>query len=245
MSSPPPYQTPTNPLKRPSITSSASQPLGKKPRMHPLRQTSFPTGLDPAERSFGAASDAGSVTGSFTGSIGGASADGIFAGAARGKKRGRKSKAEKEREREREDAMSSRAGDARLGSVDAEGSVRGGMGGGAGGGGDDAEDDDDDDEGELLGREEGTTDTEAEKKNLAYVDRHLLWLMSWKTNRTASTGSWSMLLTLSNPSDMIFSSGRSFARNPSAVLSTMRSHNLSRPVWLLQSTVSRRCSRVR
>ncbi|KAJ5906704.1 uncharacterized protein N7473_003620 [Penicillium subrubescens] len=169
MSSPPPYQTPTNPLKRPSISSSASQPLGKKARMHPLRQTSFPTGLDAVGGSFGATSDAGSVTGSFTGSIGGASADGVFASALRGKKRGRKSKAEKEREREREDAMSSRAGDARLGSADAEGSVRGGMGGGGGGGGDDADDDDDDDEGELLGREEGTTDTEAEKKNLAIL----------------------------------------------------------------------------
>jgi len=141
--------------------------------MHPLRQTSFPVNLDVAERSFGATSDAGSVTGSFTGSLGGASADGVFAGAARGKKRGRKSKAEKERERERDDAVSSRAGDtARMGSVDGEGSVRGGMGGGGGGGGqnaDDADEDDDDDEGELLGREEGTTDTEAEKKNLAYV----------------------------------------------------------------------------
>ncbi|KAJ5176806.1 uncharacterized protein N7482_002683 [Penicillium canariense] len=168
MSSPPPYQTPTNPLKRPSISSSVSQPLGKKQRMHPLRQTSFPTGLDTADRSFGVASDAGSVTGSFTGSIGGASADGIFAGAARGKKRGRKSKAEKEREREQEDALSSRAGDARFGSADAEGSMRGGMGGGAGGG-DDVDYDDDDDEGELLGREEGTTDTEAEKKNLAIL----------------------------------------------------------------------------
>lgn len=134
--------------------------------MHPLRQTSFPT-LE-AERNFGAASDAGSVTGSYTGSLGGGSADGVFAGAARGKKRGRKSKAEKEREREREDVLSSRAGDGRLGSADAEGSVRGGMGGG-GGGGDDGDEDDDDDEGELLGREEGTTDTEAEKKNLAYV----------------------------------------------------------------------------
>jgi transcription initiation factor TFIID subunit 11 len=131
--------------------------------MHPLRQTSFPN-LE-AERSFGGASDAGSVTGSYTGSLGGGSADGVFAGAARGKKRGRKSKAEKERERE--DALSSRAGDTRLGSADAEGSVRG-MGGG-GGGGDDGDEDDDDDEGELLGREEGTTDTEAEKKNLAYV----------------------------------------------------------------------------
>ncbi|KAJ5573815.1 uncharacterized protein N7459_008242 [Penicillium hispanicum] len=168
MSSPPPYQTPTNPLKRPSISSTTSQPLGKKPRMHPLRQTSFPVNPDATERSFGATSDTGSVTGSFTGSLGGASADGVFAGAARGKKRGRKSKAEKEREREREDALSLRAGDARLGSADVEGSVRGGMGGG-GGGADDADDDDDDDEGELLGREEGTTDTEAEKKNLAYV----------------------------------------------------------------------------
>ncbi|KAJ6107589.1 hypothetical protein N7523_008912 [Penicillium sp. IBT 18751x] len=165
MSSPPPYQTPTNLLKRPSISSTASQPILKKARMHPLRQTSFPT-LE-AERNFGAASDAGSVTGSYTGSLGGGSADGVFAGAARGKKRGRKSKAEKEREREREDALSSRAGDGRLGSADAEGSVRG-MGGG-GGGGDDGDDDDDDDEGELLGREEGTTDTEAEKKNLAIL----------------------------------------------------------------------------
>jgi len=133
--------------------------------MHPLRQTSFPT-LE-AERNFRTGSDAGSVTGSYTGSLGGTSADGIFAGSSRGKKRGRKSKAEKEREREREDAVSSRAGDTRLGSADAEGSVRGGMGGG--GGGYDGDEDDDDDEGELLGREEGSTDTEAEKKNLAYV----------------------------------------------------------------------------
>jgi transcription initiation factor TFIID subunit 11 len=140
--------------------------------MHPLRQTSFPAHVDAGERSFGATSDAGSVTGSFTGSLGGASADGVFSGAAKGKKRGRKSKAEKEREREREDALSARAGDStRFGSVDNEGSVRGGPSGGGGGGGgaDDGDDDEDDDEGELLGREEGTTDTEAEKKNLAYV----------------------------------------------------------------------------
>jgi transcription initiation factor TFIID subunit 11 len=139
--------------------------------MHPLRQTSFPAHIEAGDRSFGT-SDAGSVTGSFTGSLGGASADGVFSGAAKGKKRGRKSKAEKEREREREDALSARAGDStRFGSVDNEGSVRGGPSGGGGGGGgaDDGDDDDDDDEGELLGREEGTTDTEAEKKNLAYV----------------------------------------------------------------------------
>jgi transcription initiation factor TFIID subunit 11 len=86
------------------------------------------------------------------------SADGVF----RNKKRGRKSKAEKEREKE--DAA---RGDMRS-SVDAEGSVRAGATGG--GGGDDADDDEDfEDEGELLGREEGATDTEAEKKNLAYV----------------------------------------------------------------------------
>lgn len=244
MSSPPPYQTPNNPLKRPSISSSASQPLGKKPRMHPLRQTSFPTGLDVADRSFGATSDAGSVTGSFTGSIGGASADGVFAGAARGKKRGRKSKAEKEREREREDAMGSRAGDARLGSVDAEGSVRGGMGGG-GGGGDGADDDEDDDEDELLGREEGTTDTEAEKKNLAYVVSPFVCFVDWKTNLAVCTGSWLMLLIHSNPSDMIFSREQSFAKNLSAVSLTMRFHNLSRRVWLPLSTVLRRCLPVR
>ncbi|CAI7605275.1 unnamed protein product [Penicillium glandicola] len=172
MSSPPPYQSSSNPLKRPSISSSASQPLGKKQRMHPLRQTSFPTGIEFGDRSFGGTSDAGSVTGSFTGSLGGASADGIFSGAARGKKRGRKSKAEKERERERDDALSTRAGDStRFGSVDNEGSLRGGPsgGGGGGGGGDDADDYDDDDEAELFGQQEGATDTEAEKKNLAIL----------------------------------------------------------------------------
>ncbi|KAJ5182934.1 hypothetical protein N7492_000550 [Penicillium capsulatum] len=167
MSSPPPPQPPTNSLKRPSISSTTSQPLGKKQRTHPLRQTSFPASLDAGERSFGPTSDAGSLTGSFTGSLGGASGDGVFA-AGRGKKRGRKSKAEKERERERDDVLSSRGGDTRLGSADAEGSVRGGMNGG-GGGQDDGDDDDDDDEGELFGREEGTTDTEAEKKNLAIL----------------------------------------------------------------------------
>ncbi|KAE8371240.1 hTAFII28-like protein conserved region-domain-containing protein [Aspergillus bertholletiae] len=157
MSSPPP----PNSLKRPSISSSVSQPLGtnpKRPRMHPLRQTSFPATLDVDSRTYGAASDAGSVTGSFTGSLGGTSADGVF----RNKKRGRKSKAEKERERE--DAA---RGEMRS-SVDAEGSVRAGATGG--GGGDDGDDDEDfEDEGELLGREEGATDTEAEKKNLALL----------------------------------------------------------------------------
>ncbi|PLB51879.1 histone-fold-containing protein [Aspergillus steynii IBT 23096] len=177
MSSPPP--PPSNPLKRPSISSSASQPLGgssKRARMHPLRQTSFPTTIDADPRGFSAASDTGSVTGSFTGSLGGASADGVFSGKA--KKRGRKSKAEKERE-QREDALSARGGaETRFGSVDADGqSVRGGGAGGTGGGagaggagGEEADDDEDfDDEGELLGREEGATDTEAEKKNLALL----------------------------------------------------------------------------
>ncbi|PYH78546.1 histone-fold-containing protein [Aspergillus uvarum CBS 121591] len=178
MSSPPP----TNPLKRPSISSSASQPAAgfnpKRARMHPLRQTSFPSTMDPdAVASSRAYSDAGSVTGSFTGSLGGTSADGVFL-TAKGKKRGRKSKAEKERELRAEEG-SLRAGMMmdRMGSVDAEGaSVRAGggggvAGGGGGAGGDDADEEDDfDDEGELLGREEGTTtDTEAEKKNLALL----------------------------------------------------------------------------
>ncbi|KAL5355385.1 hTAFII28-like protein conserved region-domain-containing protein [Aspergillus floccosus] len=159
MSSPPP---PGNPLKRPSISSTTSQ-SAKRPRMHPLRQTSFPTTIDTEARNLGATSDAGSVTGSFTGSLGGTSADGVFRAS---KKRGRKSKAEKERERE--DAASARgAADGRL-SVDAEGaSVR--AGGGNAGGGDDDDEEDFEDEGELLGREEGTTDTEAEKKNLALL----------------------------------------------------------------------------
>ncbi|KAF4173253.1 hypothetical protein CNMCM8694_003676 [Aspergillus lentulus] len=174
MSSPPPHPTPTNPLKRPSISSSASQPLGsnpKRPRMHPLRQTSFPASIDNDQRTFSATSDAGSVTGSFTGSLGGTSADGVFLGAAKKGKRGRKSKAEKEREREqREDAASLR-GEARLGSVDADGmSVRaGGPARGDAAGDDGDEDEDFDDEGELLRGEEGVTDTEAEKKNLALL----------------------------------------------------------------------------
>ncbi|KAJ9311088.1 hypothetical protein DTO271D3_8677 [Paecilomyces variotii] len=171
MSSPPPLQqNPPNPRKRPSISSTASQQGIKRPRMHPLRQTSFPASSVTDPRAFSAASDAGSVTGSFTGSLGGASVgtgEGVFAGA-KMKKRGRKSKAEKERERE--DAMSTRAGTVdgtRTGSVDADGSsVRAG----GGGGGDDADEDEDfDDEGELLGGDEGPTDTEAEKKNLAIL----------------------------------------------------------------------------
>ncbi|ODM19988.1 hypothetical protein SI65_04974 [Aspergillus cristatus] len=192
MSSPPPY-TPPNPLKR-SMTSlsatstNANTTAHKRPRMHPLRQTSFPTTIDDPRSGApfsAAASDAGSVTGSFTGSL-----DGIFSGAGSamvpkgGKKRGRKSKAEKEREkeREREEGISARGGEGRVGSVDVDGgSVRGGAtghtGGGGGGGGntgaggnEDAEEDEDFDyEGELLGREEGATDIEAEKKNLALL----------------------------------------------------------------------------
>ncbi|KAL2810175.1 hTAFII28-like protein conserved region-domain-containing protein [Aspergillus granulosus] len=162
MSSPPP---PSNPLKRTSI-SSASQPYPKRPRAHPLRQTSFPA--DPDLRGFSATSDAGSVTGSFTGSVGGASVDGVFK-----RKRGRKSKAEKERERERERERSEDVGSVRTGAGYAGAGTTGG--GGGGGGGNNAEDgdeeDDFDDEGELLGREEGgtATDTEAEKKNLALL----------------------------------------------------------------------------
>ncbi|KAJ9298656.1 hypothetical protein DTO271G3_3623 [Paecilomyces variotii] len=171
MSSPPPLQqNPPNPRKRPSISSTASQQGIKRPRMHPLRQTSFPASAAADPRAFSATSDAGSVTGSFTGSLGGASVgtgEGVFAGA-KMKKRGRKSKADKERERD--DAMSARAGTVdgtRTGSVDADGSsVRAG----GGGGGDDADEDEDfDDEGELLGGDEGPTDTEAEKKNLAIL----------------------------------------------------------------------------
>lgn len=215
--------------------------------MHPLRQTSFPANLDPTERSFGGTSDAGSVTGSFTGSLGGTSADGIFAGAARGKKRGRKSKADKERERD--DAMSTRTGDAgRFGSADAEGSVRGGMGGGRAA--DDGDDyDDDDDEGELLGREEGATDTEAEKKNLAYVlfSSWYYWMMVYMIADICGcyTVSWWMRSILSNLNGTTFSSAQSCAKNLFVELSTMRSPSLSRQVWSHQSMVSLRFSRVR
>lgn len=183
-----------------ATSTNANATAHKRPRMHPLRQTSFPTTIDDPRSGApfsAAASDAGSVTGSFTGSL-----DGAFSGAGSamvpkgGKKRGRKSKAEKEREREREreEGISARGGEERVGSVDVDGgSVRGGVtgntgggGGGGGGGGntgaggnEDAEEDEDfDDEGELLGREEGATDIEAEKKNLACV------CLTWRDMRS-------------------------------------------------------------
>ncbi|KAL4991657.1 hTAFII28-like protein conserved region-domain-containing protein [Aspergillus falconensis] len=170
MSSPPPNPPNPNPLKRTSISAASTGPQSKRPRMHPLRQTSFP--VDPDLRAFSATatSDAGSVTGSFTGSVGGASADGVFK-----RKRGRKSKAEKEREREREREQER---ERQRDSEDVVSVARGGAasttGGGAGGnnGGDEGDEEDDfDDEGDLLGREEGgeREDVEGERKNLALL----------------------------------------------------------------------------
>lgn len=135
--------------------------------MHPLRQTSFPTGMgfefdNPRSR---AHSDAGSVTGSFTGSLGGASS--VVDGP---KKRGRKKKADKERE----DASIRGGADGRstrVGSADIDGSsVRGGASG-AGGGNEEAgdEEEEQDMEGDMLGGTEGFLDLATEKKNLAYV----------------------------------------------------------------------------
>ncbi|CRG87339.1 hypothetical protein PISL3812_04356 [Talaromyces islandicus] len=165
MSSPPPTTpNPLNPRKRGSISSTASAAAAsKRPRMHPLRQTSFPTGMEPG--SSRAASDAGSVTGSFTGSLGGTStADGP-------KKRGRKKKGDKDR-----DDVSRVGGDGRstrVGSLDPDTmSVRDGAGGGgAAGGGDEAgdEEEEQDVEGELLGATEGFLDLATEKKNLAVL----------------------------------------------------------------------------
>lgn len=245
MSSPPPPSS--NPLKRPSISSASSQPLGshpKRPRMHPLRQTSFPNTIDADTRTY---SDAGSVTGSFTGSLGGTSADGVFL--TKGKKRGRKSKAEKEREREE---GSLRAGMDRLGSVDVDGaSVRGGASGGAGGGGggEDADEDEDfDDEGELLGREEGTTDTEAEKKNMAYASLLLDDSISglWAKLLTGSgVGCWWMHSIPSSRSDMTCSNEPNYERRRYDVLSIMRCRSLCRLVWLQRLMALRRCLRVR
>lgn len=149
------------------------------------------------------------MTGSFTGSL-----DGAFSGAGGaqvpkgGKKRGRKSKAEKERERERErEEGTGRGGDGR-GSVDVDvASVRGtGNTGGNTGGNEDAEEDEDfDDEGELLGREEGATDIEAEKKNLACVFTFSLGRWVELTDAVY----WLTHLTPNNQSDTICSSERS------------------------------------
>ncbi|PGH28889.1 transcription initiation factor TFIID subunit 11 [[Emmonsia] crescens] len=82
------------PKKRPSgLPPSASAISHKKPRMHPLRQTSFPASQDTDPRVYSASAisvkseaDGGSVTGSFTGSFGGGSADGVM-GNVKGKKR--------------------------------------------------------------------------------------------------------------------------------------------------------------
>ncbi|OKL64590.1 hypothetical protein UA08_00366 [Talaromyces atroroseus] len=168
MSSPPPTTpNPLNPRKRASISSTASG-QAKRPRMHPLRQTSFPTGMgmEPESARSRAPSDAGSVTGSFTGSLGGASS--VLDGP---KKRGRKKKADKDRE----DASTIRGADGRstrVGSADVDGaSVRGGAGGGAGEGNDEAgeEDEEQDMEGDMLGATEGFLDLATEKKNLAVL----------------------------------------------------------------------------
>ncbi|KAH8702177.1 hTAFII28-like protein conserved region-domain-containing protein [Talaromyces proteolyticus] len=153
MSSPPPTTpNPLNPRKRPSISSVASG-AAKRPRMHPLRQTSFPTGMEPGASR--AASDAGSVTGSFTGSLGGSIADGP-------RKRGRKKK---------NDAGAD-GRSTRFGSIDPDAaSVRDGAGGGAGGAVDEAgeEEEEQDVEGELLDGTEGFLDYATEKKNLAVL----------------------------------------------------------------------------
>lgn len=178
-----------------------------------------------------------------------------------GKKRGRKSKAEKEREREREDALSRsglgggggggsgggfRGSEARVGSVDVDGgsSVRtgpaggGGPSGGAGGGGgaggnaEDAEDEEDfDDEGELLGREEGATDIEAEKKNLAYVSLLDMYIvLDWKLMLTDADYWWTHS-TRNNRNDTICSNEPSYGKKPCVALSTTHSLNRCPPAW--------------
>ncbi|OAX77350.1 hypothetical protein ACJ72_08354, partial [Emergomyces africanus] len=77
--------------KRPSVSGSVTS--HKKPRMHPLRQTSFPASQDTDPRVYSASAtsvhseaDGRSATGSFTGSVGGGSADGMI-GSAKGKRR--------------------------------------------------------------------------------------------------------------------------------------------------------------
>ncbi|EAS31101.1 transcription initiation factor TFIID subunit beta [Coccidioides immitis RS] len=151
----------SNSKKRPSlssaVSSSSSQP-SKKPRLHPLRQTSFPTSADTDPRVYAGATsarseiDGASVTGSFTGSLTG-SVDGVGAG------RGRRKKGKKDRD----DA----SGSVRAGTVDGKGagSAKGGVGD------EEGEEDDDDDLGdtELMERDDVAVDAEAEKKNLAIL----------------------------------------------------------------------------
>ncbi|EEP79020.1 predicted protein [Uncinocarpus reesii 1704] len=146
-----------NPKKRSSLPGLASSSLpAKRPRFHPLRQTSFPTSTDTDPRVYvGTTSarseiDGASVSGSFTGSLNG-SIDGTGVG------KGRKRKAKKDRD----DASGSARGDA----VGGKGvSAKGGVG-------DEEAEEEDDDLGdtELMGRDDVAVDAEAERKNLAIL----------------------------------------------------------------------------
>ncbi|KAK2756416.1 hypothetical protein FQN54_005308 [Arachnomyces sp. PD_36] len=210
MSSPPPPPNPytPTPISNPKMRRSTSgleqqqqqqslqQQAHKKPRMHPLRQTSFPASEDVDPRVFSATSttaaysaarsdiDTGSVTGSFTGSLDGVSAVGV--GKKGGKGKGRTGRPRKNRDREGTPSLSGRGGGGSVvdgvgggaGSVvDGDGgggsSVRAGEGGsrvdGEGGDEEGEEDEEEDVGGQLFGGEQGATDTEAEKKNLAIL----------------------------------------------------------------------------
>ncbi|EEH21843.1 hypothetical protein PABG_04059 [Paracoccidioides brasiliensis Pb03] len=180
LSPPPPSpQTPLslppsnqNPKKRPLSMPSSTHISHKKARMHPLRQTSFPSSQDSDPRVYSARAasvkseaDGGSVTGSVTGLFA-ASVDG--SGNARGKKRkkgGAGARKEKETETER-DGTASVKGTTVDGGVEVDG------------GGEEVDEDGDGDEGDMEevegegedGDGPGTArEAEAERKNLAIL----------------------------------------------------------------------------
>ncbi|KAI5302536.1 hypothetical protein KEM56_000604 [Ascosphaera pollenicola] len=151
-----PFGSSVNSKKRPSISSVQSQ-AHKKPRLHPLRQTSFPD-VEARPRAAVTGSvrndtaDGASVTGSFTGSL---------AGSQWGKKRKLK--------KDRDGTASVKGGG------DGGKSTKGGAGSVVedpeddGEAGNDEEEDIEDDVDLLAKDEDAASDSEAEKKNLAIL----------------------------------------------------------------------------
>ncbi|KAK2733634.1 spermidine resistance protein [Myotisia sp. PD_48] len=158
-----------NQKKRLSVASGASSSTqaSKRPRTHPLRQTSFPTSADHDPRVYsGAVStrsdvEAGSITGSFTGSF----AESFEGGSTTGGARGRKRKYKKDKDAEGS-VKGSRASRRRK-----DGTAQSVKGDAAAAGEEEVVDDEEfeDAEVEEVGDNEAPIDADAEKKNLAIL----------------------------------------------------------------------------
>lgn len=170
-SPPAPYPlTLPNSKKRPSISSQASQSGGasKRPKLHPLRQTSFPVASDAAVAYASAGQSARSETGSIANSAFSAVSD------AKPKPRGR-GRPRKSQQIPDEETRAARDGVSQSGKANAAKSVVS-MRSGAGRGGE-AEDpnadevDDDKEVDEMLGEEDAVTAQEEEDRQVQRVTR--------------------------------------------------------------------------